>query len=251
MKTRTIVRQLVPVPAYKSDHVWETLEYTTALILMSSQPLEPFLLHRSLIEQPHKVATASGHYLHLQNGEPILDACGGAAVAIIGHGNHEVIEATATQMAKVSYVHTLAYTTDSAEDLARCVLDPVGWDGTTFNHGLTKAFFVGSGSEANDAAMKCARQYWFERREKQRKFYVARSQDYHGNTFGAMSISSVVRRKFPYEDVLLPNVSFVSAADAYHDRKDEETEAHFVTRLVMEIEQEFLRLGPQNVISFM
>jgi adenosylmethionine-8-amino-7-oxononanoate aminotransferase len=217
---------------------------------MSRESVEPSLLHRSLIEKPHKVATAAGHYLYLDNGSSLLDACGGAAVAIIGHGNKEIIEATATQMAKVSYVHTLAFTTDSAEDLAQCILNPSGWDGTNFEHGLTKAFFVSSGSEANDAAMKCGRQYWFEKGQTQRRFYVARRQSYHGNTFGAMSISTVVRRKLPYEDIVLPNVSFVSPADAYHGRKDEETESQFVTRLVTEIEQEFIRLGPENVISF-
>jgi adenosylmethionine-8-amino-7-oxononanoate aminotransferase len=116
---------------------------------------------------------------------------------------------------------------------------------------LLKAFFVGSGSEANDAAMKCARQYWFEKGERHRKFYVARKQGYHGNTIGALSVSSVIGRKIPYEDILLPNISFVSAADAYHNGKEEETEEQFVARLVSEIEQEFLRLGPQNVISFM
>ena len=51
-----------------------------------------------------------------------MDACGGAAVAIIGHGNEEVIRATTVQMMKVSYVHTLSYTTDSAENLAKALL---------------------------------------------------------------------------------------------------------------------------------
>jgi adenosylmethionine-8-amino-7-oxononanoate aminotransferase len=219
---------------------------------MSPQNFEVKLLHRSLIEQPHKVVLASQHYLYLDNGTRILDACGGAAVAIIGHGNEEIIEATAKQMAKVSYVHTLAYRTDAAEDLARCILEPrEGAGATVYEHGLSKAFFVCSGSEANDAGMKCARQYWFEKGERQRKWYVTRKQGYHGNTVGAMSVSSVISRKDPYEDILLPNVSFVSAADSYHGRAEAETEEEFVARLVMEIEQAFLHLGPRNIISFM
>lgn len=182
----------------------------------------------------------------------ILDACGGAAVSIIGHGNEEVISATTAQMSRVSYVHTAAYTTDSAEDLAKCVLETAEMGtSSTFEHGLSKAFFVGSGSEANDSAMKCARQYWFEKGERQRKFYVSRRQGYLGNTIGAMSVSSVIGRKISFEEILLPNVAFVSPADAYHGAKMEETEEEFVARLTMEVEQEFLRLGPQNVISFM
>jgi adenosylmethionine-8-amino-7-oxononanoate aminotransferase len=209
---------------------------------------QPCLLHRSLVERPYNVTRAAGSYLYLEDGRKILDACGGAAVAIIGHGNKEVIRSSIEQMEKVSYVHTLTYTTDSAEDLARCLLSS---DGGYSEHGLVRAFFVGSGSEANDAAMKCARQYWFERDQPQRKYYIARRQGYHGNTLGAMSVSSAVKRKIPYHDILLPNVSFVSPADTYHGQNDVETEEAYVERLVTELEGEFLRLGPENVISFM
>lgn len=214
---------------------------------MASSPPEPSLLHRSLTHQPHTVTSASGSHLSLSNGHRILDACGGAAVAILGHGNPEVIAATLAQMQAVSYVHTGAYTTSSAEDLARIVLAPH----SGFQHGLTKAFFVGSGSEANDAAMKCARQYWFEKGECGRRRFVARRQGYHGNTFGAMSVSSVLGRKAPYEDILMENVSFVAPADGFHGRREGETEGGFVERLVREVEREFLRVGPETIISFM
>lgn len=209
---------------------------------------EPALLHRSLLERPHNVVSASGSFLHLDDGRTILDGCGGAAVAIIGHANQEVINASIAQMQKVSYVHTLSYTTDSAENLASCILERRQG---AFNHGLTKAFFVSSGSEANDSAMKCARQYWFEKGETQRKYYVARRQGYHGNTIGAMSVSSVPGRKVPYSDIMLPHVSFVSPADSYHHQLVSETEEQYVQRLLDELEGEFLRLGPENIISFM
>ncbi|CAK7202852.1 hypothetical protein SEUCBS139899_005579 [Sporothrix eucalyptigena] len=220
-----------------------SLASTTA----STPPLEeqPFLLHRSLNERPHTVVSASGSYLTLDNGRKILDACGGAAVAILGHGNTEVATAVSNQMSKVSYVHTLSYGTNSSEELAKCILDTPGFD-----HGLVKAFFVGSGSEANDAAMKMARQYWFEKGETQRTRFVARRQAYHGNTFGAMSVSGMVGRKVPYQGVLMPNVALVSAADAFHHRRADEDETQFVERLVAETEAELVLLGPDTVISF-
>lgn len=208
---------------------------------------ESALLHRSLLEQPYKVSRASGSYLYLDDGHKILDACGGAAVAIIGHGNAEVMAATVAQMQKVSYIHTAAYTTDSAEDLAYCLLDRRNCN---YDHGLVKAFFVGSGSEANDSAMKFARQYWFEQGQTQRKFYVTRRQGYHGNTIGAMSLSSNLARKRPYQDILLPYVAFVSPAYAYQYQREDETEEQYSNRLIKELEDEFLRLGPENVISF-
>ncbi|CAK7231308.1 mitochondrial inner membrane protein required for protein import [Sporothrix bragantina] len=208
---------------------------------------QPFLLHRSLNERPHIVTSASGSYLNLSDGRKILDACGGAAVAILGHGNTEVAAAVTEQMSKVSYVHTLSYGTNSSENLARCILEK---DANGFDHGLVKAFFVGSGSEANDAAMKIARQYWFEKGETKRTRFVARRQAYHGNTFGAMSVSNMVGRKIPFDDILLPNVAFVGAADAYHRQMPDESEQDFVDRLIAEMEAEFLRLGPESIISF-
>ncbi|KPM42998.1 putative aminotransferase [Neonectria ditissima] len=216
---------------------------------VSTTSAEPWLLHRSLIERPCKVDRAAGSYLFLTDGRQILDACGGAAVAVIGHGNEEVVGAVASQMARVSYVHTLAYTTESAEELARCILQRDGSE-ASFDHGLVKAFFVGSGSEANDIAMKCARQYWFEKGQPQRRHFVSRRQGYHGNTIATMSVSTVPGRKAPYHDILLPHVSHVSPADMYHGMWDGETESEFVTRLLGEIEDEFLKVGPENIVSF-
>jgi adenosylmethionine-8-amino-7-oxononanoate aminotransferase len=93
----------------------------------------------------------------LENGQRILDGCAGAAVAVIGHGSKIVADAMVEQSRKVSYVHTLAYTTSAAEELADLLLE-----GNTF--GFSKAYFVGSGSEATDSAIKLARQYFFEKR---------------------------------------------------------------------------------------
>ena len=212
-----------------------------------SQVEERGLMHRSLTETPLEVVRASGSYLHLSSGASILDGCGGAAVAIIGHGNEEVLAATVVQMQKVSYVHTLSYTTSSAEDLANFILEvPPGG----FEHGLVKAYFCGSGSEANDAAMKLARQYFYEKGEPQRKFYVARTQSYHGNSIGSMSISGMLARKVPYKDTLLPNVSFVSPAYPYQYQHASETEQDYVERLIAELDTEFQRIGPENIISF-
>lgn len=229
-------------PAVSSKFVPSTL------LTPAKEACEPALLHRSLIERPYKVMNAAGSYLFLEDGRKILDGCGGAAVAILGHRNEEVIADTLEQMQKVSYVHTLSYTTDAAEELAHCILDQRD---NGFDHKLEKAYFVNSGSEANDAAMKCAKQFWYEKGETQRKYYVSRRQAYHGNTIGAMSVSTNVARKIPYADITIPNVAFVSPAYPYHYQLELETDDDFVARLVKELDDEFQRLGPQNVISFM
>ncbi|KAK2037563.1 aminotransferase class-III [Colletotrichum somersetense] len=201
------------------------------------------LMHRSLVQHPSMVESASGVYLYLANGQRIIDACGGAAVALLGHGNEEVVQAIADQARRVSYVHTQAYTTEPAEELADLLLDGRP-------HGLEKAFFVSSGSEAVETALKLARQYHYERGQPQRLHLIGRRQAYHGNSMAAMSLSTVAARKVPYQGFGYPHVSYVSPAYAYRYRRGDETEGDYAVRLLAEIEAEFQRVGPENVIAF-
>ncbi|KAF7553671.1 hypothetical protein G7Z17_g3474 [Cylindrodendrum hubeiense] len=212
-------------------------------IAVKSTLREGHLLHRSLAQKPFMVESASGIELKLANGQTIIDACGGAAVALIGHGNEEVTQAMLEQARKVSYVHTQAYTTAPAEELADIILG-----GNSY--GLEKAFFVGSGSEAVESALKLARQYFYEKNEPERVHIISRYQAYHGNTMAAMSISTNQARKAPYQGFCYPNVSHVSPAYAYQYKLETETEAEFTARLLVELEDEFLRVGPEKVAAF-
>lgn len=190
------------------------------------------------------MVSASGSYYTLSSGQRILDGCTGAAVALIGHGNADVNAAVMEQMSRVSYAHTLAFTTSSAEALADNVLE-----GKPF--GLCKAYLVSSGSEAMDSAMKLARQFWVESGEPRRTRFVSRKQAYHGNTVGAMSVGSNVARKEPYEGaLLLDNVSHVSPPYSYRVQKDGETEDAYAQRLVDELDAEFQAVGPETVMAF-
>ncbi|KAF5017674.1 hypothetical protein F66182_10389 [Fusarium sp. NRRL 66182] len=212
--------------------------------LQHSPASEPHLMHRSLIHPPESVSSASGIYLTLSSGRKILDGCAGAAVAVIGHGNTQVRDAMVEQASKVSYVHTSAYTTGSAEDLANFILEGDPFD-------LTRAYLVGSGSEAMDAAMKLARQYHVENGQPERTRFVSRRQAYHGNTIGAMSVSSNLARRAPYESaILLDNVSHVSPAYEYRVKQVDETEDEYANRLVKELEAEFQAVGPDKIIAF-
>ncbi len=102
-------------------------------------PAGSAMLHRNLKEEPHKVISAHGNYLTLDNGQRILDATGGAAVACLGHGHERVKKAVAAQMDEVSYCHSLFFGTTSGEGLARELIDST--------HGrMSKAFIVSSGT---------------------------------------------------------------------------------------------------------
>ena len=208
------------------------------------------LFHRSLVQRPYMVDSAKGIYLYLSDGRVVMDACGGAAVACIGHGNEEVLAAVARQMnTGVSYLSSMTYTTSAAEKLAHHLIDgPYG--GRRF--GLDRAYFVGSGSEAMDAALKLARQYFYEMGQLERTRIVSRKQSYHGTTIGAMNVSSNLPRKVQYTCFQSDNFSWVSPAYQYQYSKwqEGETEDEFAQRLVDELDRHFQDLGPENVIAF-
>ncbi|KAH0388779.1 PLP-dependent transferase, partial [Aureobasidium melanogenum] len=203
------------------------------------------VFHRSLHTDPISVVGASGNYLHLADGGKLLDATGGAAVSCLGHGHKRVKEAIISQLDVVSYVHSATFATEAAELLAKELVESTGG-------AMSKAYIVSSGSEAMEAALKLARQHYLESKppQPQRTKFIARQESYHGTTLGALSISGHKARRAPYEPSLLPNMSRVSACNAYRGMKESETEAEYVDRLAKELDDEFQRLGPETVCAF-
>jgi adenosylmethionine-8-amino-7-oxononanoate aminotransferase len=149
----------------------------------------------------------------------------------------------ARQAETLGYVHTGFFTCEPAEQLAELL---VGHE----PGGLTRAFFVSSGSEAMESALKLARQYHLERSEPERVHYISRRQSYHGNSFGSLATSGNLARRRPYEDVLPRNFSRVSPCFAYHYQAPDEDDATYVARLASELEDEMQRVGPKTVIAF-
>ena len=125
------------------------------------------ILHRSLATNPPLAARGEGIYLFAEDGSAIIDGSGGAAVACLGHGNARVNAAIAAQLSRVAYVHTALFSNAAAEELADRLLE--GEPG-----GLSHAFFVSSGSEAFEAALKLARQYFLEIGQPGRTKFIAR-----------------------------------------------------------------------------
>ncbi|KAJ6436753.1 High-osmolarity-induced transcription protein 1 [Purpureocillium lavendulum] len=161
-----------------------------------------------------------------------LTTMDGLAVALTRQGKYKKAETLHVETSQI------------AEELADLLVG-----NTPF--GLSKAYFVNSGSEAIDAAMKLAIQYHIGNGQPQRQHFVSRKQSYHGNTIGAMSISSNIGRKEPNGTSLqLSNVSFVELPCAYHGKRNEETAEEFTLRLVEDLDAEFQRVGPDTVAAF-
>jgi adenosylmethionine-8-amino-7-oxononanoate aminotransferase len=201
------------------------------------------VLHRSLRETPPKAVGGDGVWLIAEDGRRILDGSGGAAVSCLGHQHPRVIEAIARQASKLAYAHTGFFSSEPAEELAdRLVGDEPG--------GLAYAYLVSGGSEAIEASIKLARQYFIESGQPQRQRFIARRQSYHGNTLGALAAGGNAWRREPYAPLLSSAFSHVTPAFAYRETRDDESDADFVARLAAELEAEFQRLGPDTVAAF-
>jgi adenosylmethionine-8-amino-7-oxononanoate aminotransferase len=201
------------------------------------------LVHRSLRADPPVAVSGQGIWLTEQNGHSVMDGSGGAAVACLGHGHPHVLGAMRAQLEKLTYAHTALFSCESAERLADMLVGEAPG-------GLTHAYFVSSGSEGMEAALKMARQYHVERGEPQRRHVIARRQSYHGNTLGALAAGGNMMRRAMYEPILSPAFHHVSPCYAYRDRADHESEADYVQRLADELEETFQRLGPGSVMAF-
>ncbi|MCP3381547.1 aspartate aminotransferase family protein [Bradyrhizobium sp. CCGUVB4N] len=202
------------------------------------------VLHRSLRETPPKAIGGEGVYLFAEDGRRVIDASGGAAVSCLGHQHPRVIAAMAKQASTLAYAHTAFFSSEPAERLAEAL---VGHE----PGGLAYAYFVSGGSEAIEASIKLARQYFIERGEPQRQHFIARRQSYHGNTLGALAAGGNAWRRAPYAPLLSAAFSHVTPAFAYHEKHDGESDAQFVARLAAELEAEFQRLGPNTVAAFL
>jgi adenosylmethionine-8-amino-7-oxononanoate aminotransferase len=142
--------------------------------------------------------SGEGCWITTADGKKYLDAAGQAAVVNIGHGVASIATAMAEQASQLAFAHSSQFHTAGAEKLAARLLDlaPEGM------HRGGRVYFCSGGSEANETAIKLARQYFIERQEPQRFRVISRRQSYHGSTLGAMAMSGNMTRREPYQPLL-------------------------------------------------
>lgn len=198
------------------------------------------IYHRSASQNPPLAVQGEGVYLFDHQGNRYLDACCGAAVSCLGHNNEYVIDAIKQQLSSVPYAHTSFFSTEAAEQLA---------DLLTARSGMDKVYFLSGGSEANETALKMARQYFVEKGEPQRQYFISRRQSYHGSTLATLSVGGNLFRRAMYEPII-QQPHHIAPCFAYREKNEHETEYEYGQRTANELEQKILELGVDNVIGF-
>ena len=200
------------------------------------------IIHRSLNVTPPVATSAQGVYITDASGKRYLDASGGAAVSCLGHGHPDVLAAIHRQIDTLAYAHTGFFTSDAAEQLADQLVRTAPGD-------LNSVYFVSGGSEAIETALKLARQYCVESGQPEKTTFIGRRQSYHGNTLGALAVGGNEWRRRQFAPLLM-DVARVSACNAYRDQRADESEQQYTERLLAEIEQTILTVGPEKIIGF-
>src|SRR5437868_1949747 len=199
------------------------------------------IIHRSLRSTPPRAVSCAGITITDADGRTYIDASGGAAVSCLGHGHPEVLAAMHAQIDRVAYAHTSFFTTEVAEELADTLVADAP--------GMGYAYFVSGGSEAIEAALKLARQYFVEAGEPERSVFIGRRQSYHGNTLGALAVGGNEWRRKQFAPLLI-DVGRVSPCYEYRDRAADETAEQYSERLARELEAKIEEIGPKRVIAF-
>ena len=200
------------------------------------------VFHRNPRDSYPVAVRGEGAYLIDRDGRRYLDASGGAAVSCLGHSDALVVNAIQDQLAKLPFAHTSFFTNEPMEALADALVARAPAP-------LEKVYFVSGGSEAIEAALKLARQYFVEKGEPQRRHLIGRRQSYHGNTLGALAVGGNAWRRKQFEPLLI-EATHVSPCYAYRGKQAGESEEAYGERLAVELESEIARLGGDRVMAF-
>lgn len=199
------------------------------------------VFYRNLHHSFPIITHGEGVYLYDTSGNRYLDASGGAAVVNIGHGVKEVATAIFSQTQKAGYINGMQFSHVPVETLAKTVSEFLPFpDG--------KVYFLTSGSEAIEASIKLARQYWVERDQASKHYVIARTPSYHGSTLAALALSGREHYKDIYRPMLM-KTGTIPAPYCYRCYCEEAYPSCGI-KCAHELENKILELGKENVSAF-
>ena len=155
----------------------------------------PFTANRQFKAEPMLLARAEGMHYFTPEGRPVLDGAAGLWCVNAGHGRREIVEAVSAAISELDYAppfkigHPYAF---RAADALKAVLP----------QGFSQIFFVNSGSEAAETALKIARAYHVARGEPERVWLIGRERGYHGVNFGGISVGGIEHNRAAFGPLL-------------------------------------------------
>jgi len=170
---------------------------------MNIRELEAKFIVQTYRRTPIVLVRGQGVRVFDENGREYLDLLAGIGVGALGHGHEGLAAAVAGQAREMIHCSNLFFHPlqgQVAERLAKL-------------SGLDRVFFCNSGAEAVETCLKFARRYWYTKGESTRTDIIAIEGDFHGRTYGALSVTYDEHYRAPFAP-LLPNIRFVPLNNA-------------------------------------
>ncbi|WP_404457813.1 aspartate aminotransferase family protein [Sutcliffiella horikoshii] len=202
---------------------------------------QSYLIKPLLDKEYPVISHGNGVYLYDVTGKKYLDGSSGAVTASIGHHVQAVIDAMADQASKVSFVYRSQFSSIPAEKLATKLSSITPGD-------INWSFFVNSGTEAVETAMKISIQYWQEVGKPDKNQIISRWKSYHGITIGALSLSGHADRRKRFES-LLEKSPVVEPPYCYRCPFNLEYPSCGL-KCAEDLERAILEIGEENIAAF-
>ncbi|SFA69625.1 MULTISPECIES: aspartate aminotransferase family protein [unclassified Bacillus (in: firmicutes)] len=212
---------------------------------MERELKEDYVFHRDFTKKYPIITHGEGIYLYDEDGKKYIDACSGAVAANLGHGVEEIADAMAFQAKKAAFVHTMRFETEVLHTLSEKIakLAPPS---------MNKVYFTSGGSEANESAIKLARQHHKDAGRPEKHIVIGRWQSYHGNTMGSLSAGGDIKRRQVYTPNLL-NYNHIHSPYCKrcpYQREKADCDSKQNWSCVKDFESLVLEVGPEQISAF-
>jgi adenosylmethionine-8-amino-7-oxononanoate aminotransferase len=218
-------------------------DHATEAITVPAESAIDHLLRADINVRLPRLTTGEGVELIDDQGRSYLDAASGVGVTCLGYGVDEIVQAMVDQAREVQYVHAMRFETPVVRELADLITGIAPGD-------LDHVFFVSGGSEANESALKFARQYWLERGQPTKWRVVGRWPSFHGNTIATLSEGWHAARRKRHAPLLL-NFPHIEAPNSYrgcsHCRANQ---GQCTLACADELERTIIREGADTIAAF-
>ncbi|KAL9265643.1 Gamma aminobutyrate transaminase 3, chloroplastic-like protein [Drosera capensis] len=231
------------LPPFQSR--WFGAQAETVQSFKGHDMLAPFTAGWQTTElDPIVIDRSEGCYIYDIHGNRYLDALAGLWCTALGGSEPRLVAAATAQLNKLPFYHSFwNRTTKPSLDLAKELLEMFT------ARKMAKAFFVNSGSEANDTQVKLVWYYNNALGRPRKKKFIARTKAYHGSTLISASLSGLpaLHQQF---DLPAPFVLHTDCPHYWRNHLPGETEEEFATRLANNLENLILEEGPETIAAF-
>lgn len=217
-----------------STNEWQALD--------SAHHMAPFTDYGDLRRKGARIIThAEGHYIYDSDGNRILDGMAGLWCVNVGYGRPELVEAAATQMAKLPYYNNFFRTSNQPVAELSAKLAEITPDG------LSNVFYANSGSEANDTIIRMVRHYWALEGKPEKRVIISREFGYHGSTIMSASLGGL--KGMHDQAANEPGFAHIRPPYGFLHQGNQD-EAEFAANAASWLEDKIIEIGASNVAAF-